>query len=82
MGLINASLPHAGYDQTSYFKSMTVGFSDSHPTLYVVHKRAKPVLCGPNSTEPDLFHHGEITYRERGLSENAIVVRWKKYVWL
>ena len=28
-----------------------------HPTLYVVHGRAKPVLHGPNSTEPNLFHH-------------------------
>ena len=24
---------------------------------------AKPVLHGPNSTEPNLFHHGETTYR-------------------
>ena len=26
---------------------MAVGFLDSHPTLYVVHRRAKLVLCGP-----------------------------------
>ena len=51
-------------------------------TLYLVQGRAKTVIHGPNSTEPDLFHHGEITYRERGLSENATVMRWKKYVWL
>ena len=25
--------------------------------LHVVHGGAKPVLCGPNSTEPNLFHH-------------------------
>ena len=31
---------------------MTVAYPDSHPTLYVVHGRAKPVLHGPNSTEP------------------------------
>ena len=30
---------------------------------YVVHGRAKPVLYGPNSTEPNLFHHGETAYR-------------------
>ena len=30
---------------------MPAAFSDSHPTLYVVHGRAKPVLCGPNSTD-------------------------------
>ena len=34
-----------------------------HPTLYVVHGSAKPVLHGTNSTEPNLFHHGETTYR-------------------
>ena len=26
------------------------------------HGRAKQVLRGPNSTEPDLFHHGETTH--------------------
>ena len=30
-------------------KNMTVAYSDSLPTLYVVHGRAKPVLCAPNS---------------------------------
>ena len=30
---------------------------------YPVHGRAKPVLHRPNSTEPNLFHHGETTYR-------------------
>ena len=34
-----------------------------HPALYVVHRRAKPVLNGPISTklEPNLFNHGETT---------------------
>ena len=32
-------------------------------TLYLVQGRAKPVLHGPNSTESNLFHHGEATYR-------------------
>ena len=41
----------------------TAAFSDSHPTLYVVHERAKPVLHGQNSTKPNLFHHEETTYR-------------------
>ena len=31
--------------------------------LYVVHGGAKPVLCGPNSTEPNMFNHGGTTYR-------------------
>ena len=50
-------------DQTSFFLSMTVAYSDSHPALYVVHGRAKPVLRGPNSTDPNLFHHGYTSYR-------------------
>ena len=37
---------------------MTVGYSDSLPTLYVVHGRAKLVLRGPNSTEQNLLHTG------------------------
>ena len=49
--------------QTSSFQSMPVAHSDSYPTLYVVHGRAKPVLCWPNSREPNLFHNGETTYR-------------------
>ena len=50
-------------EQTSFFQSTTVAFSDSHPTLYEVHGRAKPVFRGLNSTEPNLFLHGETTYR-------------------
>ena len=34
----------------------------SHPALCVVQGRAKPDPCGPNSTEPNMFHHGETTY--------------------
>ena len=30
-------------------------------TLYLVQGRAMPVLHGPNSTESNLFHHGETT---------------------
>ena len=49
-----------------------VAYSDSQPTLYVVvHGGAKPVLCGPNSTEPNLFHHGKIAYRAGLMSEYA-----------
>ena len=40
---------------------MTVTYSDSRPTLYVVHVTAKPLFRGPNSTEP--VPHGETTYR-------------------
>ena len=32
-------------------------------TLYLVQGRAKPVLHGTNSTESNLFHHGETAYR-------------------
>ena len=38
-----------------FFFSMTVAYSDCHPTLYEVHGRAKPVLRGPNRTEPNMF---------------------------
>ena len=34
-----------------FSKAFAVAYSDSLPTLYVVHGRAKPVLCGSNSTE-------------------------------
>ena len=45
--------------------------SESHPTLYVVHRSAKPVLHGPNNTETKLFHHGKNTFMVGWLSENA-----------
>ena len=54
-----------------FFSSMTAAFSDSHPTLHVVHGSAKTVLRGTNSTEPNMFHHGETTYRVGWLSKNA-----------
>ena len=59
------------FSQRSILSSMPVAYSDIHPTLYVVHKRAKPVLQGPNSTDPNLFHHGETTYRVGWMSEYA-----------
>ena len=34
-----------------HFFFMTAAYTDSHPTLYVVHERAKPVLFGPNRIE-------------------------------
>ena len=40
--------------QRSILRTTTVEYSDSPPTLFVVHGRAKPVLRGPNSTEPNL----------------------------
>ena len=43
-------------------KHARVGFSDSGLTLYLVQGRANPVLYWPNSTESNLFHHGESTY--------------------
>ena len=50
-------------DQKSLLYDTRVGFSDGGPTLYVVPGRAKPVLHGPNSTESNLYHNGETTYR-------------------
>ena len=57
--------------QTPNMTKVRVAYWDSHPTLYVVHGRAKPVLLGPCSTEPSLFHHGETTYGVGWLSEYA-----------
>ena len=53
----------ATLEQRSLLQSTRVGFSAIGPTQYLVQGRAKPVLHGPNSTEPNLFHHGETTYR-------------------
>ena len=47
--------------QRSILRNMPAAPSDSPPTLYVAHGRAKPVFHGPNSTEPSLFHRGETT---------------------
>ena len=58
-----AGLQRHSPGQTSFFYSMTVAYSDSHPTMYVAHGRAKPVFRGPNITEPNLFPHEETTYR-------------------
>ena len=41
---------------------------------YLVQGRAKPVLCGPNSTESNLFHHWETTNRVGWMSENPTLV--------
>ena len=56
-------LSFLAHGQRSNMTKVTVAYSDSVPTLYVVHGRAKPVLHGPDSTETNLFHHGETTYR-------------------
>ena len=62
-------------EQRSILRTMPAAPSDSPPTLYVVHGRDKPVLCGPpNSIESNLFHHGETTYRVGWLSEYATVM--------
>ena len=47
----------------------------------MVHGTAKTVLCGPNITEPILFHHGQTTYRVGWLSEHAAGILKKKDVW-
>ena len=57
---------------------MTVAYADSLPTLYVVHGRSKPVLRALNSAKPNLFHHGETTYRVVLLSEYATIMVWTK----
>ena len=55
---------------------------DGGPTLYLVQGRAKPVLHGPNSTESNLFTHGETTYRVGLLSENPTLLLKSKEIWL
>ena len=59
------------------FKSTTVAYSDSLSTLYAVHGRAKPVHREPNSTEPNLFHHGETAYTQwcKFMSKNSNFAR-------
>ena len=47
----------------------------------MVPGRAKPVLHGPNSTEPNLFHHGETTYRVGRLSEYATLMVLRIDLW-
>ena len=42
--------------------------------LYLVQGRAKPVLHVLNSTESNLFHHGETTYRVGLMSENPTLL--------
>ena len=46
----------------------------SNPALYLIQERALPVLHGPNSTESNLFHHGETRYRFGFMSENPTLV--------
>ena len=60
-------------DRTSFFLSMTVGFLDSDPTLYVVHGREKPVLRGPNSEKPILFHRILVEKPHTGLNYCLII---------
>ena len=54
-----------------------VRYSDSHPTLYLVHGRSKPVCRGLKSTHRNLFHQWVTTYRSVWLSEDftlAVVI--------
>ena len=54
---------------------------DSCPTLNVVRGRAKPVFHGLNSTEPNLFHLEETTYKALGVSWDATLAHVILYVW-
>ena len=59
----------SAHDRHHFYKACPQHSSVLSPqTLYVVHGRARPVLRGPNSTEPNLFHHGETSYRVGWLS--------------
>ena len=49
--------------QTSSFQSTRVAYSDHSSNPVCGFGSAKPVLLRPNSTESNLFHHGETTYR-------------------
>ena len=62
--------------QRSNMTEVRVAYSDTPPTLYEVHGRAKPVLCGPNSTESNLFHHGDTTYRGLDDCLNMLLLPW------
>ena len=55
--------PMDGPHQASSLQSMRVAFSDHSTNPVCGFRRARPVLHGTNSTEPNLFHHGETTYR-------------------
>ena len=44
-------------------------------------RKSKPVLHGPNSTESNLFHHGETTYRVGWISLNPSTVLLSKNLW-
>ena len=48
----------------------------------MVHRRGKPVLHGPNSTESNLFHHVETTYKVGLMSENPTLVLESKELWI
>ena len=49
--------------QASSLQSMRVAYSDRSTNPVRGFGSAKPVLHGTNSTEPNLFQHGEATYR-------------------
>ena len=42
--------------------------------MWFMEEPSQLVLCEPNSTEPNLFHHGETTCRVGRLSENAAIM--------
>ena len=55
--------PMDGPHQASSLQSMRVAFSDHSTNPVCGFRRARPVLHGTNSTESNLIHHGETTYR-------------------
>ena len=57
------SFLHEMGEQTSSFQCTRVAYSDHSSNPVCGFESPKPVLLSPNSTESNLFHHGETTYR-------------------
>ena len=77
--------PWGGPKQASSLWSMRVAYPDHSTNPACGFGSANPVPCGPNSTEANLFHDGESTYRvawliwicySRDLERRCLVRRW------
>ena len=54
---------NTSHGQTSSFQSTRVAYSDHSSNPVCGFGSSNPVLLRPNSTESNLFYHGETTYR-------------------
>ena len=62
---VGGSTPSIGCVFGPFFGPLAHASNGSGPVLRGVTYGAKPILRGPNSTEPNMFHHGETPYRVR-----------------